>query len=175
MQERATDNTSVTQPQQGEAVTLPEIPDSMYSLPTFITDAADEAGNQLNSDLVETFNVLLIRLQREMSESGCNTLDYMLMERDLNNYIILKWRERRASGAAGAFEHTTAAKDFNSFWLGTHKELNARMSAKSPEDIKAGIVALHAKGLEYGLAKLDATTAERVRRVLSSAFAEVGL
>jgi hypothetical protein len=167
LQERATDNTSVTQPVQGEVVNLPEIPDSMYSLPQFVSESTP--------DLVETFNVLLVRLQREMSESGCNTLDYMLMERDLNNYIILKWRERRATGQAGGFEHTTAAKDFNSFWLGTHKELNARMSAKSPEDIKAGVVALHAKGLEYGLAKLDAVTAERVRRVLSSAFAEVGL
>lgn len=159
-----------------EGGVLPEIPDSMYSLPRFITEqTADDGETLLNSDLVETFNVLLVRLQRELAENGCNTLDYMLMERDLNNYIILKWRERMQTGSIGGFEHTTAAKDFNSFWLGTHKELNSRINAKSPEDIKQGVIELHAKAFEYALAKLDARDAERVRRVMTSAFAEVGL
>lgn len=160
----------MTMPRVLEGGQLPDIPDAMFSLPDFVTNDA-ECGRELT----ETFNVLLVRLQHEMAERGCNTLDFMLMERDLNNYIILKWRERRAAGAAGSFEHTTAAKDFNSFWLGTHKELNARMAAKSPEDIKAGVVELHAKAMEYALSKMDARDAERVRRVMTSAFAEVGL
>lgn len=151
----------------------PDLPDAMFELPAVIRD------DEENRDLVTVYEVLLQRTRQELAAHGCNTLDYMLLERDLQNFIVMKWRERMPAGpnarAVGGFEHSTAHKDFNLMWLTQHKELSGRLSAKSSDDVRNGIVGLVSEALNNVFTTMHPDVANPLRQRIGTEFTNVGL
>jgi hypothetical protein len=141
----------------------------MYRLPTYISE------DPVYADLLEIFNVIVVRLQEESKGVPMNTLQLMLLERVATNYIILRWRERQAVGTFGAFEHTTAAKDFNSFWLQSHKELNSQIGQKSEEEVLSSIAKRFGAVIDDVLSGMPESQATDLRGRFADAFSTAGL
>jgi flagellar biosynthesis/type III secretory pathway protein FliH len=84
--------------------------DPMFQLSTAITN---------DPDLRALYEVLRLRLLKDLEPYPMQTVHYMWAERILANFIALKAKERRAIGEVGGFAHGTSQKDFNTFWLAT--------------------------------------------------------
>lgn len=145
-----------------------ELPPTMFALPKFI------AEDSTASDLVDVYWVFVDRLKEEVKLLPLNTLQQMLLERVCTNYIILRWRERKGFGETDGFEHSTAAKDFNSFWLMTHKELNAQLKLNA-DDFRDNYAQLVREGVQEALADFAPDTQRLVRTAMAKSFAAKGL
>lgn len=87
--------------------------------------------------LRELYEVIVARLRQEASSVPMNTVQQLLIERIAANYIMLKAREAVPIGDDQGFAHTTAVKDFNTFWLGMTREFNAQLHRFGPNDHEA--------------------------------------
>lgn len=84
--------------------------------------------------LRDLYEVIVARLRREAANLPMNTIQQLLIERIAANYILMKARERLPIGDAQGFSHTTAVKDFNTFWLSMTKEFNSTLYRSGVND-----------------------------------------
>jgi hypothetical protein len=147
---------------------LPEIPHTAFSLPPEILE--DPSAQ----DLINEYQVYVVRVQAEIRGLPLNTLAHMLVERSVTNYVILKWRERRGD-AGGGFEDIKSAKDFNSFWLASVREVNSVMSRKSDDEIESAVAQRFARVIDAALEGLHPDVAAPLRHRLATAFEAAGL
>lgn len=90
-----------------------------------------------DSNLRGLYEVLVARLRSEAAHVPMNTIQQLLIERIAANYIMLKARESVPIGQAGGFEHGTALKDFNTFWLRMTAEFNSQLHRSGFSDHEA--------------------------------------
>jgi hypothetical protein len=84
--------------------------DDIFTLPDYIED----------DTLRTAYEVIVNRLRREARHVPMTTIQQLLIERIAVNYIVLRHNENEQE-----FAHTTAQKDFNSFWLSMTHEFNS--------------------------------------------------
>lgn len=139
--------------------------DSIFDLPAAITD---------NVKLVEAYNVIVSRLKRESQHVKMNTVQLLLIERIANNYVALKAKERHAIGDVGGFAHTTAQKDFNTFWLTMTQQFQRSLERSTGNEREAALV--EALGIIRGvLAKESPAVRNRLMEQMADAFEGQGL
>lgn len=109
-------------------MSLPELPHNLYSLPKVV------AEDSRCADLVELFNVLVVRLQAECAHLPLSTLQFLLLERIASNYILLRYRELIPVGEAGGYSNTKYEKEANTFWLAMTREFNDQLRAYKKGD-----------------------------------------
>lgn len=90
--------------------------DDLYELHEAVT--SDER-------LVRLYNVLIVRMQREVAGLPVPTLAYVFIERIALNYIVMRERERTGRG----FGTVASQKSFNVFWLQLTQEFNKMIFA----------------------------------------------
>jgi len=139
--------------------------DGIFDLPEAITK---------DPKLVEAYNVIVNRLKRESQHVKMNTVQLLLIERIANNYIGLKSKERHAIGDVGGFAHTTAQKDFNTFWLGMTQQFQRSLEKSVGGEREAALV--EALSIIRGvLAKESPQVRNRLMGQLADAFETQGL
>lgn len=143
------------------------MPDDAFRLPKYIAD------DVTCGDLVVLFNVIVQRLREEAAHLTLNTIQEMLLERIATNYIILRWRERGILGEGG-FEHSTAAKDANSFWLSMTREFNAQVKVGDAEFRDAYVKQVN-EAIAGALEGMHEDVANPLRERFAAAFEKVGL
>jgi hypothetical protein len=96
---------------------------------------------QLVSDenLRGLYEVLVHRMREESTHVSLNTAQQLLLERIATNYVLLKAREGIPIGDAGGFEHGTALKDFNTYFLSMLREFNAQLQRAGANDRDATV------------------------------------
>jgi phosphoenolpyruvate carboxylase len=144
------------------------IPDSMFAVPQCIKD--DEAAD----DLIEIYWVFVARLQDEVKFLPLNTLQQMLLERVVTNYVLIRWRERKGLKSVDGYESAHAAKDANGTWLTTHKELNAQLKL-TQDDFRTNYAALVAEAVADSMADFTPEMQPLIRKSLAKHFAAKGL
>jgi hypothetical protein len=144
------------------------LPDTAFVLPLFISDDPE------CDYLVTLYNVIVHRMRSECEHFAISTIAELLIERIAYNYIIIRWRERKTNGEPGAFEHTTASKDFNNFWLSMTKEFNS-MTRFSDESYRKQLVATVNQAISKAMEGMAPAAAGPLRQALADAFQEAGL
>lgn len=141
----------------------------MYSLPNIIRE------DPTCEDLVELYEVIVARLRAEAASTRMNTIQELLLERIATNYVILRYRERVAAGEGG-FEHTTAAKDFNSFWLAMTREFNHVLRADGLDEAERDSLVQRVGGaIASALDELHPDVAGPLRQRFAEALQNIGL
>jgi hypothetical protein len=133
--------------------------DRAFTLPDVIEDV----------ELRELYEVLVARMRREAEHLPMNTVQQLLIERIAFNYIAMRWYEARR-----LFAHTTAQKEFNTFWLSMTREFNAQLRAQDDEARNALIKQIVGIITDV-LTPEDPAIRERLRDRFSDAFKEYGI
>jgi hypothetical protein len=133
--------------------------DIAFKLPEAITDP----------DLRTLYEIIVVRMRREAEHLPMNTVQQLLIERIAYNYIILRDNENN-----NTFAHTTAQKDFNSFWLNMTKEFNLALRT-TDVDFREALLAQVADVIESTLSEVDSDTAKDLREKMASAFKDIEL
>lgn len=126
------------------------------------------------SDLVDMYNTFGMLLRDEIKHLPLGTMQLMLLERTLTNYIMLRWRERKALGSDGAFETTAAIVQFQQFWLSCHKELNSQLKLND-RDYRESYDSKVTSAISKGLAGQPEEVQVPVREALAKEFAAADL
>lgn len=142
--------------------------DDFLALPPLIS------GDPACSDLVQMHYMMAQQLQAEIEHLPLTTLQLILLERTLTNYITIRWRERKALGSEGAFEHTQASFQSQNFWLTCHRELNAQLRLQD-RDYKMSYDRKVTTAIKKGLEGVPDDVATAVKESLSQEFAAANL
>lgn len=132
--------------------------DAAFTLPEVIEEPA----------LRELYEVLVHRMRQEASHLPMSTVQQLLIERIAYNYIVLRWYEMRS-----LFAHTTAQKEFNTFWLSMTQEFNRQLRAQD-EAARTALIKQIFTIITETLAGEDQSVAARIRARFSSALSEQG-
>ncbi len=133
--------------------------DVVFTLP----DAIDDPK------LREMYEIIVARLRHEAQHCEMTTVQQLLIERIAYNYVVLRWHEMN-----NTFSHTTAQKEFNSFWLSMTQEFNKQLRA-TDADFRKALLAQVAEVIKTTLDEVAPDTAALVLPRLASAFAELGI
>jgi hypothetical protein len=144
---------------------MAELPEGAYQLPAYIV--ADRP------ELQEVHTELVRRLRADASHAPMGTVLELLLERIATNYIIIRWRESAPLGA-GAFEHSTAAKEYNAFWLAMVKEFSAQVKA-TDADYRDALLQQVNGAISSALAGMHEDVAAPLRERFAEAFDRAGL
>lgn len=107
-------------------MTTQPLPQAAYTLPEWV----DTELQILHADLIA-------RMRDDIQTmGGFGTVNEMLAERVVFNYIILKSKEVAAVGQPGGWTHERNQKEFNTFWLATVQELNRIATRPDASKIK---------------------------------------
>jgi hypothetical protein len=132
--------------------------DAAFTLPDVIEDQA----------LRGLYEVLVARMRDEASHLPMSTVQQLLIERIAYNYIVLRWYEMRQM-----FAHTTAQKDFNTFWLSMTQEFNRQLRAQDDAARNALLKQIFAI-ISDTLSGEDSEVSDRLSTRFSQALAEQG-
>lgn len=133
--------------------------DSIFVLPDNIDDP----------DLRMAYEVIVARMRREAAHCAVSTVQQLLIERIAYNYIVLRWNEARDS-----FAHTTAQKEFNSFWLSMTQEFN-RTLRSTDQEYRSALLRQIADVISETLAAEDQEVTARILPRFVEAFKELGM
>lgn len=133
--------------------------DSAFTLPESIDD----------EQLRTLYEVIVHRLRSEAAHLTMTTVQQLLIERIAYNYIVLRYNESN-----NGFAHSTAQKEFNSFWLSMTQEFN-RQVRQSDEEFRATLLNQVAGIFASVLDTEDKETSSRLRSKFQDALATAGL
>lgn len=133
--------------------------DIVFTLPESIDD----------DKLRMMYEIIVARLRREASHCDLNTVQQLLIERIAYNYVVLRWHELKQT-----FSHTTAQKEFNSFWLSMTQEFNKQLRS-TDSDFRKQLLGQVAEVIKDTLEAEAPETAKVVLPKLANAFAELGM
>lgn len=134
--------------------------DVVYSLPENVAD-----------DLRSMYEVIVVRMRRDVQGLPVSTVQLLLIERIAYNYIVLRQRE----GAEGGFSHATAQKEFNQFWLAMAQEFHRQTRQVDPES-KQQLITQVVSAFNAALSQEpDAEVRNRLRARLTTALSQAGL
>ena len=133
--------------------------DGIFELPDHIS----------NENLRTAYEVIVARMRRESRHVPMTTVQQLLIERIAYNYVILRNNENEQ-----AFAHTTAQKDFNSFWLSMTHEFNSLVRITDAE-YRDTLLKHVGKVIRDALIEEFPEAAGAIQLRLSQEFARVGL
>lgn len=134
--------------------------DVVFTLPDTIDDPR----------LREMYEIIVSRLRREAEHiSEMTTVQQLLIERIAYNYVVLRWHESN-----NTFSHTTAQKEFNSFWLNMTQEFNKQTRATDTE-FRRQLLATVAEVIKATLDEYAPETASVILPKLAAAFDQMGM
>lgn len=133
--------------------------DVVFTLP----DAIDDPR------LREMYEIIVARLRREAEHAEMTTVQQLLIERIAYNYVVLRWHE-----ANSTFSHTTAQKEFNSFWLSMTQEFNKQLRSTDSE-FRRALLAQVAEVIKDTLQQYAPETAAVILPKLAVAFDQMGI
>jgi hypothetical protein len=137
--------------------------DAAFTLPETVADPG----------LRRLYEVLITRMRRECAHLPQTTLTTLLIERIAYNYIVLRWKESRPMGDAEGFAHSTAQKEYNTFWLAMTQELNkvARQTDKAFRDELVGVLS---SAVFRALSDEEPEVSKRVRARVAASLENAG-
>lgn len=133
--------------------------DEIFVLPDNIDDP----------DLRVAYELIVARMRKEASHCAMSTVQQLLIERIAYNYVVLRWNEARDS-----FAHTTAQKEFNSFWLSMTQEFNRTLRV-TDQEYKTALLGQIAEVISETMAVEDQEVVERIMPRFVDAFKKLGL
>lgn len=150
--------------EQNPSVSTPDLDDyapldSIFVLPDNIDD----------ENLRLAYEIIVARMRREASHCAMSTVQQLLIERIAYNYVVLRWNEARDS-----FAHTTAQKEFNSFWLSMTQEFNRTLRV-TDQEYKSALLGQIAEVISETMAVEDQDVVDRIMPRFVAAFKKLGL
>lgn len=133
--------------------------DSIFVLPDNIDDP----------ELRMAYEIIVARMRKEAAHCAVSTVQQLLIERIAYNYIVLRWNEARDS-----FAHTTAQKEFNSFWLSMTQEFNRTLRV-TDQEYKSALLSQIAEVISETMAVEDPDVVDRIMPRFVDAFKKLGL
>ncbi len=133
--------------------------DVVFTLPDTIDDPR----------LREMYEIIVTRLRHEAANCEMTTVQQLLIERIAYNYVVLRWHESN-----NTFSHTTAQKEFNSFWLSMTQEFNKQLRATDTE-FRRALLAQVAEVIKTTLDEYAPDSASIILPKLAAAFDQMGM
>jgi len=137
--------------------------DRVFTLPDTV---ADEGLRRL-------YEILISRMRRETAHLPQTTAITLLIERIAYNYIVLRWKETRPAGDPEGFAHSTAQKEYNTFWLAMTQELN-KVARQTDKAYREELVAVLSTAVFRALSDEAPDVSKRIRHRVATSLEHAG-